>query len=53
MRKCIERYIELTDLKEGDDKRVLDDPSLIYILRPLSLKILIERKTEKPEHIKV
>jgi hypothetical protein len=38
MSKTIQQYIEYTSLKEGDP-HVVDDPNLIYILRPLSLKI--------------
>lgn len=53
MRNSIQRYIELTDVKENDEVRILDDPSLTYILRPLSLRILVQRRTEKPEKLSV
>jgi hypothetical protein len=48
MTKVISQYIELTSIKE-DGQVVPDDQNLIYILRPLSLKIQVERRTKAPQ----
>jgi|LauGreDrversion4_2_1035121.scaffolds.fasta_scaffold1098829_2 hypothetical protein len=41
-------------MKGGEDAdRVVDDPNLIYILRPLSLRVIVQRSVEKPEKLTV
>lgn len=39
MKTCVKQYLDLTD----SDTRVVDDPNLIYILRPLNLSLVVER----------
>ena len=53
MRDIVKQYVELTDCAEEDQHKVVDDPDLIYILRPLSLKVVIQNRTEKPEKLRV
>jgi len=54
MNDCIKSYMDLTDIQsEVDRAKVKDDPNLIYILRPLSLRIFAQRKTEKPEKLEI
>ena len=53
MRDLIQQYVRLTDCPEEEQHSVVDDPSLIYILRPLSLKLIILRRTEKPEKLRI
>lgn len=41
-------------MKGGENAdRVVDDPNLIYILRPLSLRVIVQRRVEKPEKLTV
>jgi hypothetical protein len=52
MTQCIQSYLDLTN-QERQGQQAPDDPNLLYILRPLSLKVFLCRKTEPPEKITV
>ena len=51
MQKSIQSYLTLLNSKSEEANKNADDPNLIYILRPLSLRVIVERSTEKPEKL--